>query len=52
MGAGPVIALLYCIVVAGSMSGSAHPSDTLQPPSAFAAISDPAERSRAIFAEA
>jgi hypothetical protein len=46
------IVLLYCVAVAGSVSGSAQPSNTLQPPSAFAAISDPAERSRAIFAEA
>jgi hypothetical protein len=38
--------------VAGSISGSAQPSNTLQPLSAFAAISDPAERSRAIFGEA
>ena len=45
------IALLCCIMVAASMSGSAQPSNTLQPPSAFAAISDPAERSRAIFSE-
>src|SRR5438552_5199858 len=52
MRAGPAIALLYCVAVAGSVSGSAQPSNTLQPPSAFAAISDPAERSRAIFAEA
>jgi hypothetical protein len=52
MRVGPVIALLFCAAVAGSMSGLAQPSNTLQPPSAFAAISDPAERSRAIFAEA
>jgi hypothetical protein len=52
MRAGPIIALLYCVAVAGSISGSAQPSNTLQLPSAFAAISDPAERSRAIFAEA
>ena len=52
MRAGPVIALLYCVAVVGSISGSAQPSSTLQPPSAFAAISDPAERSRAIFGEA
>jgi hypothetical protein len=52
MRVGPVIALLFCAVVAGSMSGLAQPSNTLQPPSAFAAISDPAERSRAIFSEA
>jgi hypothetical protein len=44
--------IVCCVVVAGSISGSAQPSNTLQPPSAFAAISDPAERSRAIFAEA
>jgi len=35
-----------------STSGSAQPANELQPPSAFATISDPAERSRAIFAEA
>jgi hypothetical protein len=52
MRAGPVTALLYCVAVAGSISGSAQPFNTLQPPSAFAAISDPAERSRAIFGEA
>jgi hypothetical protein len=52
MRAGPIIALLYCVAVAGSISGSAQPSNTLQLPSAFAAISDPAERSSAIFAEA
>src|ERR1700748_777625 len=52
MRVGSVIALLFCAVVAGSMSGLAQPSNTLQPPSAFAAISDPAERSRAIFGEA
>jgi len=42
----------YCVALAASISGSAQPSNTLQPPSAFAAISDPAERSRAIFDEA
>jgi hypothetical protein len=52
MRAEPVIAVLCCVVVAGSTSGSAQPSNRLQPPSAFAAISDPAERSRALFAEA
>jgi hypothetical protein len=51
MRAGPVIALLYCFAVAGSISGLAQPSNTLQPPSAFAGISDPPERSRAIFGE-
>ena len=51
MRAEPVIALLYCVAVAGSISGSAQPSNTLQPPSAFAGISDPPERSRAIFGE-
>jgi hypothetical protein len=30
---GPVIALLYCVAVAGSISGSAQPSNTLQPTS-------------------
>src|SRR6266508_991591 len=50
MRAGPTIAVVYCVAVAGSIS--AQPSNTLQPPSVFAAISDPAERSRAIFAEA
>jgi len=50
MRAGPAITLLFWVV--GSTSGSAQPSNTLQPPSAFAAISDPAERSRAIFGEA
>jgi hypothetical protein len=43
--------LLYCVAVAGSISGSAQPSNTLQPPSAFAGISDRPERSRAIFGE-
>ena len=47
-----VIALICYMALAGSMSGSTQPSDTLQAPSAFAAISDPSERSRAIFAEA
>jgi hypothetical protein len=51
MRSGSAIALLCCIMVAASMSGSAQPSNTLQPPSAFAAISDPGERSRAIFSE-
>jgi hypothetical protein len=51
MRSGSAIALLCCIMVAASMSGSAQPSNTLQPPSAFAVISDPAERSRAIFSE-
>ena len=51
MRSGSAIALLCCMMVAASVSGSAQPSDTLQPPSAFATISDPAERSRAIFAE-
>jgi hypothetical protein len=50
MRAGPVVVLLYCI--AGSVVGSAQPSNTLQAPSAFAGIRDPAERSRAMFAEA
>jgi hypothetical protein len=31
MRAGPVIALLCCVAVAGSMSGSAQPSNRLQP---------------------
>jgi len=52
MRAGSAIAVLYCVAVAGSISGSAQPSSTLQPPSAFAAISDPAKRSRALFTEA
>ena len=46
---------LHCCVAspeAVSVSASAQLSNTLQPPPAFAAISDPAERSRAIFAEA
>ena len=47
-----VIASLCYMALAGSISGSTQPSDTLQPPPAFAAISDPSERSRAIFAEA
>jgi hypothetical protein len=51
MRSGSAIALLCCMMVAASVSGSAQPSNTLQPPSAFATISDPAERSRAIFAE-
>ena len=52
MRAGPAIALINCVVLAGSISSSAQLSNTLQPLSAFAAISDPAERSRAMFAEA
>ena len=52
MRAGSVVALLCCIAGAVSVSASAQLSNTLQPPPAFAAISDPAERSRAIFAEA
>src|SRR5436189_3861120 len=52
MRAGPAIALINCVVLAGSISSSAQLSNTLQAPSAFAAISDPSERSRAIFAEA
>jgi hypothetical protein len=47
-------ALLCCAALAGSVAGSAQtpaPSG-LQAPSAFASISDPAERSRAMFAEA
>jgi hypothetical protein len=51
MRSGSAIALLCYMAVAASVSGSAQPSNTLQPPSAFVAISDPAERSRAIFAE-
>jgi hypothetical protein len=51
MRSGSAIALLCCIMVAASMSGSAQPSNTLQPPSAFTAIPDPGERSRAIFSE-
>jgi hypothetical protein len=47
-----VIALLYCMAIAGSVAGSAQTSTTLQAPSAFASIADPSERSRAIFAEA
>ncbi len=51
MRSGSAIALLCYMMVAASVSGSAQPSNTLQPPSVFAAISDPAERSRAIFSE-
>jgi hypothetical protein len=51
MRSGSAIVLLCYMAVAASVSGSAQPSNTLQPPSAFATISDPAERSRAIFAE-
>ena len=51
MRSGSAIALLCCMMVAASVSASAQPSNTLQPPSAFATISDPAARSRAIFAE-
>ena len=47
-----VIALIYCMAIAGSVAGSAQTSTTLQAPSAFASIADPSERSRAIFAEA
>src|SRR5215831_2063614 len=46
---------LHCCVAspeAVSVSASAQLSNTLQPPSAFAAISDPAARSRAIFVQA
>jgi len=39
------------MMVAASVSGSAQPANTLQPPAAFAGISDPAQRSRAFFAE-
>jgi hypothetical protein len=49
---GAVTAFLCCMALAGSVSGAAQPSNTLQAPSAFAGISNPAERSRAIFAEA
>jgi hypothetical protein len=52
MRAGSVVALLCCIAGAVSVSASAQLSNTLQPPSAFAAISDPAARSRAIFVQA
>jgi hypothetical protein len=52
MRAGSVIALLCCIAGAASVSASAQLSNTLQPPSAFASISDPAARSRAIFVQA
>src|SRR5512133_2587798 len=45
------IALLCCMMLAASVSSSAQPANTLQPPSAFAGISDPGERSRALFAE-
>ena len=48
---GSTIALLCCMIVAASVSGSAQPANTLQPPAAFAGISDPAQRSRAFFAE-
>jgi hypothetical protein len=50
MRAEAAIALLFWVI--GSTCGLAQPSNTLQSPSAFAAISDPAERSRAIFGEA
>jgi hypothetical protein len=48
----PIIPLLCCTAVVGSVAGSAQTSNTLQPPSAFVSISDASERSRAIFAEA
>jgi hypothetical protein len=51
MRSGSAIALLCCMMVAASVSGSAQPANILQPPSAFAGISDPAQRSRALFAE-
>ena len=47
------LALLVFITVMQPVYSSAQvPSSTLQPPSAFSSIADPAERSRAIFAEA
>jgi hypothetical protein len=45
------IALLFCVAMVGPTTGSAQPANELQPPSAFGAISDPGERSRAIFGE-
>lgn len=47
--------LLCCAALIGSVSSSAQtpaPNASLQSPSAFASISNPAERSQAIFAEA
>ena len=47
------LGLLVFVTVMQPASGSAQaPSTTLQPPSTFSSISDPAERSRAIFTEA
>jgi hypothetical protein len=41
MRAGSAIAVLYCVAVAGSISGSAQSSSTLQPPSACRALTRP-----------
>jgi len=48
------LTLLGCAAFLSSIQGLAQISDRggLQPPSAFASIADPAERSRALFAEA
>ena len=47
------LALLVVILVMQPVRPSAQASSiTLQPPSAFSSIADPAERSRAIFSEA
>jgi hypothetical protein len=48
------LCLLGCVALLASASGSAQTPDaaTLQPPTAFGAIADPAMRSRALFAEA
>jgi hypothetical protein len=52
MRSGIIITLLCYGALAGSVPAQAQTSNTLQAPAAFAAISDPAERSRAIFTEA
>jgi PPP family 3-phenylpropionic acid transporter len=44
--------LVFIIVMQPAWVSAQAPSNTLQPPSAFASIADPAERSRALFTEA
>jgi hypothetical protein len=44
--------LVFIIVMQPACASAQAPGNTLQPPSAFASIADPAERSRAIFTEA
>ena len=44
--------LVFAMVMPPASGSAQAPSTTLQPPSAFSSISDPAQRSRAIFTEA